>query len=73
MRLINSSTYLFSEFTESPIEPYAIVSHVWEDTEVSYEDLQFQTVNEEQRFYKIRKCCYQAQLDGIQWVWIDTC
>ncbi|CAG8973024.1 hypothetical protein HYALB_00007251 [Hymenoscyphus albidus] len=26
-----------------------------------------------ERFAKITKCCRQAQVDEIQWVWIDTC
>ncbi len=73
MRLLHSSKYQLDEFVEPAIPPYAILSHMWGTEEVSLHDLQDPSVNAKRGFEKIKKCCDQAQLDKIQWVWIDTC
>ncbi|CAH0058672.1 unnamed protein product [Clonostachys solani] len=57
------------------IPPYAILSHTWgpKDTEVSFEDV----INKEGKgkagYDKIRFCGEQAQRDGLEYFWIDTC
>lgn len=43
MRLINTSTLAFREFYDSRHPKYAILSHTWEDQEVSYLDFLFLT------------------------------
>lgn len=39
MRLINTTTGQFSEFAETQLPRYAVLSHTWGDEEVSYLDL----------------------------------
>lgn len=57
--------------------PYAILSHTWnsEAEEASFEDLR---VNSEEiktkiGYEKIRFCGLQAQKDGLDYFWVDTC
>ncbi|KAI9689320.1 MAG: hypothetical protein M1822_009970 [Bathelium mastoideum] len=45
MRLINTISLTFREFFDSQRPPYAILSHTWEDQEVSYLDFLFLTSN----------------------------
>jgi hypothetical protein len=40
MRLLNSTTIKLHEFIGSQIPPYAILSHTWDEEEVSFQDLQ---------------------------------
>jgi hypothetical protein len=39
MRLINTSTGLFEDFIGRNLPKYAILSHTWEEEEVSFKDM----------------------------------
>jgi hypothetical protein len=39
MRLLHSETLEFHEFYDSSVPPYAILSHTWDDGEISYQDM----------------------------------
>ncbi|KAI0692862.1 heterokaryon incompatibility protein-domain-containing protein [Cerioporus squamosus] len=60
---------------------YAILSHVWDKNEQTYQDLQMlqrrcrRTRKNPRDFAreKIRRCCELAERHGYHWVWIDTC
>jgi len=61
---------------KTKIPLYAILSHTWETgQEVTFEDVQNHTAAGRQKsgFQKIEFCLAQAERDGIQHVWIDTC
>ena len=73
MRLLNSTSLELSEFYDTEIPPYAILSHTWGTGEVTLQDIQRPDVQSKAGFSKIMGCCNQAKLDGIEWVWIDTC
>src|SRR4051794_32508254 len=68
MRLINTSTLKLEVFFDSGTPEYVILSHTWGDSEISLQDFQNGATND-----KIQNCCKQAQKDGFQYVWIDTC
>ena len=70
MRLIHTTTREICQFPANRIPPYAILSHTWDDTEPSFQDVSRSGVVEGS---KIDKCCIQAVLDGWQYVWIDNC
>ncbi|KAH7558833.1 hypothetical protein BM1_04970 [Bipolaris maydis] len=65
----------FAEFNEGTKPPYAILSHRWgaEGTEVTFEDLQGNKGEDKLGYEKIRLCGYQAQRDGLEYFWVDTC
>jgi hypothetical protein len=83
MRLINAQTQKLHNFASSAaVPPYAILSHTWGDSEVTFRELRNlslsvqktrERIRDKAGYYKIKKCCDQAIADGIQWVWVDTC
>jgi hypothetical protein len=73
MRLLDSRTLRLVEFFDASIPKYAILSHRWEDEEVSLQDMQTGVAKDKKGYRKIESCCRRARLDGHEWVWIDTC
>lgn len=76
MRLLNSCSGEMRTFMSySDVPPYAILSHTWDEEEVSYQDWQtlpWPALQEKKGFQKIEYCCQQAARDGLEWVWVDT-
>lgn len=54
MRLINTATGLFEEFITRNVPKYAILSHTWEEEEVSFSDMQKDGHQAKKGFEKIR-------------------
>ncbi|KAL1856497.1 hypothetical protein Daus18300_010654 [Diaporthe australafricana] len=77
MRLLNATTYSFHEYVGGDIPEYAILSHTWGEGEVTFNDMrpgaQPETWKAKLGWDKIEKCCRQALIDSIQFVWVDTC
>lgn len=78
MWLINAHTLKLTEFVGDRIPEYNILSHTWEDDEVTFQDMQNGVASQRAAYRKIVETC-QLSLnpsDGIEarhWVWIDTC
>ncbi|KAK4500834.1 hypothetical protein PRZ48_009026 [Zasmidium cellare] len=82
MRLINVHTLDTKDFSASWPE-YAILSHRWEDEEISYQDYQDPAKRVGPGYRKIADFCLlvqqadwakgQATRRGIHWAWVDTC
>ncbi|KFY46998.1 hypothetical protein V494_00234 [Pseudogymnoascus sp. VKM F-4513 (FW-928)] len=62
-----------TEFFESDIPKYAILSHRWGAEEVAFKDLIDGTSKSKAGYSKIRLCGEQAKRDGVQYFWVDTC
>ncbi|KAH7393895.1 heterokaryon incompatibility protein-domain-containing protein, partial [Phaeosphaeria sp. MPI-PUGE-AT-0046c] len=81
MRLLNSRDQTFGSFDGEAVPPYAILSHTWGDGEVTHQDMVAwiyerkgsRSFREKKGFLKIDLTCKQADHDGLDWVWIDTC
>lgn len=81
MRLLNTATSKLEEFSGSNIPKYAILSHRWGAEEVTFQDIQnsknlqgdIQTMANFEGWFKIRRSCEQAIIDGYQWIWVDSC
>jgi hypothetical protein len=73
MRLLHTRTLELSEFLENATPAYAILSHTWENEEVSFQDMQGPNAKKKAGYAKIQKCCEQAAQEGYEYVWIDTC
>jgi hypothetical protein len=77
MRLINASspTLDVEEFLiGSQIPPYAILSHTWDQEEVTLDDMQdLRLAKRKKGLNKIEAACRLAKEDGLQYVWVDTC
>ncbi|KAI0850875.1 HET-domain-containing protein [Daldinia vernicosa] len=76
MRLLDVDTLKLHEFMGSniPKHQYAILSHTWDEEEVSLQDLQAGSGPSKQGGYeKIVLTCKQAKQHGCKWAWVDTC
>ena len=73
MRLLNSTSLELVEFLGDQVPPYAILSHTWEDGEVSFHYMRDSAGKGLRGLAKITGCCRQAREDELDWVWIDTC
>lgn len=76
MHLLNVDSLRLETFYNEKIPSYAILSHTWENEEITFEKIQrpdSPSVRSQAGFEKIRKTCEQAKLDEHQYVWIDTC
>ncbi|KAI6011654.1 heterokaryon incompatibility protein-domain-containing protein, partial [Pisolithus marmoratus] len=65
---------------DGTIPDYAILSHRWLPDEVDYRETIKLTRMENQGeirgragYQKIVKSCQQAKIDGLEWLWVDTC
>ena len=76
MRLLhynNKNEFSLTEFFESEVPEYAILSHRWEAEEATFSDIQSGTGTDKAGYEKIRFCGQQAGLDGLEYFWVDTC
>ncbi|KAK1759044.1 HET-domain-containing protein [Echria macrotheca] len=73
MRLINTSTRAFEEFIGRNIPQYAILSHTWEDGEVSFQDYVKGDHFAKKGYGKIDMTCKLAASQRIGYAWVDTC
>jgi len=82
MRLLNTSPFLpgqdLLEFVErygDRIPPYAIVSHKWgkDEDEVYLTDILHGTARAKKGFTKLASALDRARLDGLGYLWMDTC
>ncbi|KAE8344226.1 heterokaryon incompatibility protein-domain-containing protein [Aspergillus arachidicola] len=72
MRLLNARTLQLTEFA-SDFPPYAILSHTWSSEEVSFQEIHSSEARYKLGYQKIQKCCEQALVDDLEYVWVDTC
>lgn len=73
MRLLNTISLTFEEFSDDKIMPYAILSHRWEEEEVLYQDMLTGRARKLKGYAKLEGCCRLARSEGFKYVWIDTC
>jgi hypothetical protein len=73
MHLVHSITLKLREFTAEEVPVYAILSHTWGKDEVSFQDMRTASAPKREGYAKIKLCAKQADLDGLQWIWVDTC
>lgn len=75
MRLLQVHTRELKEFTGQYIPSYAILSHTWGKSEVTFQDISKPDDKSYgyEGYTKIDGCCRQAAKDGLDYVWIDTC
>ncbi|RFU32244.1 hypothetical protein B7463_g4094, partial [Scytalidium lignicola] len=79
MRLLQRNSTGWLSLTEDlngdGIPEYAILSHTWgaDIEEVTFEDIINGTGEDKPGYEKIQFCGEQAQRDGLQYFWVDTC
>ncbi|KAG9236750.1 heterokaryon incompatibility protein-domain-containing protein, partial [Amylocarpus encephaloides] len=73
MRLIHTTTLQLQEFFGEAVPRYAILSHRWEDDEVTFQDLVNGEAKSRAGWMKVLSCCQKSKGDGWTYLWIDSC
>ncbi|KAM7185619.1 Heterokaryon incompatibility protein (HET) domain containing protein [Rhypophila sp. PSN 637] len=74
MRLLHTDTLELCTFFGTYIPRYAILSHTWEDEEVTFEDMKpAGNASGLKGYAKIREAAKLARTEYIDYIWIDTC
>ncbi|KAK5081445.1 hypothetical protein LTR70_005806 [Exophiala xenobiotica] len=73
MRLINTGSLALEEFSFRPPPPYAILSHTWQDEEVTYQDMSSSIQTSKQGWAKVVETYRLAAGHGLGYAWVDTC
>lgn len=73
MRLLNTTTLKLEEFANNDEVEYTILSHRWEQDEVSLQELASGNAEGKLGYLKIKRCCQEVAKAGVRYVWIDTC
>ena len=86
MRLINTTTFEFKEFSDRELPQYAILSHRWGHEECTHEDFaklrRLRNTSDDRLpdeilakngYRKIQSFCKIAHARGLQYAWADTC
>ncbi|KAI0128541.1 heterokaryon incompatibility protein-domain-containing protein [Xylariales sp. AK1849] len=74
MWLIDTETKALVFHANIPAKSYIILSHTWEDDEVSFQDIQnLEFARTKRGFSKIETVCRLAQERRFKYAWVDTC
>ncbi|KAF6800114.1 HET domain containing protein [Colletotrichum musicola] len=74
MWLIDTQSLSLQEVVSPSATRYAILSHTWEDDEVSFQDMATPgAASKKAGWAKIAKTCELARARGLTHAWVDTC
>lgn len=78
MHLINTDSLELESFSASKIPEYAILSHTWQEEEVTYEDIKHSRTDDpafktKKGWQKILGASAKAQDHLLDYLWVDTC
>ncbi|KUI67849.1 Vegetative incompatibility protein HET-E-1 [Cytospora mali] len=76
MWLINTTTLRLEFVLKPESQPYAILSHTWEEEEVTFQEMaNLEMAQKKKGFMKIKKTCQLAQerQPPLLYAWVDTC
>jgi hypothetical protein len=70
-----NASFKLTRFSSNQIPSYAILSHTWgsDDQEVTFQDLTNATGSSKDGYRKIQLCRERAEMDGLQYFWVDSC
>ncbi|KAK0651475.1 heterokaryon incompatibility protein-domain-containing protein [Cercophora newfieldiana] len=78
MRLLNAATLQLEDVFEDEASPYAILSHTWGASEVTFQEIHGlhplpEHTKAKEGYAKIAWTCRQALKDNLTHTWVDTC
>ena len=73
MLLLNTTNLELEEFLGKDVPPYAILSHMWGNDEVTFQDLRTGRAKKKAGFTKLRRFCTLAKDHQLNYAWMDTC
>jgi hypothetical protein len=76
-KFVNEERDFFLDYRDEFTTPYTIVSHRWEDDEISLQDVRMlhisPSLREQKGYQKVRNACLRTLAGCFRYVWIDTC
>jgi hypothetical protein len=76
MRLLSTRDWKMRDFLgDEDVPPYAILSHTWEEEEVTFQQwdtMDISDISKLSGYWKIKQFGERAGADGYDWVWVDT-
>ncbi|KAG4434908.1 hypothetical protein IFR05_009606 [Cadophora sp. M221] len=73
MHLINTTTLTLHTFFDKAVPEYVILSHKWDEEEVTFQDFQSGRGAGMPGYVNIQGCCAKAKSGGWGYAWIDSC
>jgi hypothetical protein len=74
MWLIETHTLKLVQFFDEKAPAYVILSHTWDEQEITFQEMQSGRGLESKKGYiKVVNCCKLAKQDGYDYAWVDTC
>ncbi|KAH8595415.1 heterokaryon incompatibility protein-domain-containing protein [Bisporella sp. PMI_857] len=70
---VSSRPLTIETFSPQAAPPYAILSHTWSTSEVSFQDILVGKAPDRRGYQKIKNFCAQAAHDDCKYLWVDTC
>ncbi|KAF5338549.1 hypothetical protein D9758_016551 [Tetrapyrgos nigripes] len=73
MRLLHTKDFTVKQFFDD-IPRYVILSHTWEQDEVTFQDIQnLDIARSKTGWRKVENACARARRYCFDWIWIDSC
>ncbi|KAF5338547.1 hypothetical protein D9758_016553 [Tetrapyrgos nigripes] len=73
MRLLHTKDFTVKQFF-TDIPRYVILSHTWEQDEVTFQDIQnLDVARSKAGWCKVENACARARRYRFDWIWIDSC
>jgi hypothetical protein len=73
MRLVNTRELKLKSFSDYKVPKYAILSHTWEEEEVTLQDMETDRGTTLLGYQKVKNACSVALEGEYEYIWIDTC
>lgn len=75
MRLLDTTTLRLREFVGDSVPPYAILSHTWNEGEITFQEMRRPTsaIRQKPGYLKVVACAKVARSNGFHYLWADTC
>lgn len=79
IRLINTDTYCLEAFVGDRIPKYAILSHTWNDGELTLQEMRAisedpgHPASRKPGYAKVIRTCQRSKEDGFLYTWVDSC
>ncbi|KAG4427935.1 hypothetical protein IFR05_016582, partial [Cadophora sp. M221] len=70
---VHSIPLAIETFASQDEPDYAILSHIWNTNEVSFQDVVLGKAPSRRGYQKIKNCCEQAARHGFKYLWVNTC
>ena len=76
LKINKDGSFSLESFSKEKAPPFAILSHTWStepNDEVKLQDIKDSTYANKLAIKKLLFCSKQAEYDGLQYFWVDTC